>query len=132
MKPPADEQVFLVTSARQAHSEEMSGRAQRYLISMGIRTVCLIMAIFFVTGLLRWVFVGLAVLLPYVAVILANAGPASDDEQPEFITAQQPELIVGTVESYAVDSDTMPNPGAGRTPGAEPTDDLRSNDDRQR
>jgi hypothetical protein len=92
MKPPADDQVFLVTSARQPHSQEMSGRAQKYLISMLIRTICLALAIFVATGVLRWIFVGLALLLPYVAVILANAGPAPDDEEPEFITFGQPEL----------------------------------------
>jgi DUF3099 family protein len=99
MKPPADDPVFLVTSARQAHSEEMSGRTQRYLISMGIRTVCLALAIFVATGILRWVFVGLAVLLPYVAVILANAGPAPDSDQPEFITLSHPELVAGDLET---------------------------------
>jgi uncharacterized membrane protein len=86
MKRVADDQVHLVTSAQQPHSQEMSGRAQRYLISMAIRTVCLILAIFVATGVLRWIFVGLAVLLPYVAVILANAAPARDNEQPEFVT----------------------------------------------
>jgi Protein of unknown function (DUF3099) len=92
MKRAADDQVHLVTSAQQPHSQEMSGRAQRYLISMAIRTVCLILAIFVATGVLRWVFVGLAVLLPYVAVILANAGPVHDSEQPEFVTFTHPAL----------------------------------------
>jgi hypothetical protein len=103
MKQPADDQVFLVTSARQAHSEEMSGRTQRYLISMGIRTVCLVLAIFVASGILRWVFVGAAVVLPWVAVILANAAPAADDEQPEFITFDHPELDASTPTAVVPD-----------------------------
>ncbi len=45
----------------------------RYAISMAIRTVCVVLAVV-VDGPLRWVFVAGAVLLPYVAVVLANAG----------------------------------------------------------
>ena len=55
----------------------------RYLLSMGIRTVCFVLAIV-TTGPLRWILVAAAVFLPYVAVVLANAtdrrrspGPAS-------------------------------------------------------
>ena len=62
---------------------------------MGIRTVCLALAIFVASGVLRWIFVGLAVVLPYVAVILANAGPSPTDEQPKFVTLAHPELTTG-------------------------------------
>ncbi len=44
---------------------------KRYLISMGIRTVCVVLAVI-VDGPLRWLFVAGAVLLPYVAVVMAN------------------------------------------------------------
>lgn len=38
---------------------------------MGIRTVCFVAAVV-ATGPMRWIFVACAILLPYVAVILAN------------------------------------------------------------
>ena len=42
---------------------------------MGVRTLCFVLA-FFAEGWLRWTCVVLAVLLPYVAVVIANAvGP---------------------------------------------------------
>jgi hypothetical protein len=45
---------------------------KRYLISMAIRTVCVVLAVF-VGGPMRWVFIAGAVFLPYIAVIMANA-----------------------------------------------------------
>ncbi len=45
---------------------------RKYLISMGIRTVCFIGAAL-TTGWLRWSMVVAAVLLPLFAVIIANA-----------------------------------------------------------
>ncbi len=40
---------------------------------MSIRAVCIVLA-FVVPGPLRWVFIAGAVVLPYVAVVIANAG----------------------------------------------------------
>ncbi len=45
---------------------------KRYLISMAVRTVCVVLAVV-VAGPLRWVFIAGAVILPYVAVVMANA-----------------------------------------------------------
>jgi hypothetical protein len=50
----------------------MEKRAARYLLSMGIRTVCVILVII-IPGPLRWVFAVGAVVLPYIAVVSANA-----------------------------------------------------------
>ena len=57
---------------------DISRRTRRYLIQMGIRTVCFVLAIV-VPGVLRWVFLAAAVVLPYVAVLLANAGREGQD-----------------------------------------------------
>ncbi len=43
----------------------------RYLVSMLIRTVCVVLVLV-VDGPLRWVFAVGAIVLPYIAVILAN------------------------------------------------------------
>jgi hypothetical protein len=50
----------------------MQHRANRYLLSMGIRTLCVILVII-VPGPLRWVFAAGAIVLPYIAVVAANA-----------------------------------------------------------
>jgi len=50
---------------------------RRYLVSMGIRTGCFILAVVALAGLhwtlIGWTLVIAAVLLPYVAVVMANA-----------------------------------------------------------
>ena len=40
---------------------------------MGVRTTCFLLAVIF-SGWPRWFFIAGAVLLPYVAVVVANAG----------------------------------------------------------
>lgn len=45
---------------------------RNYLVSMTIRTICFVLA-FVLHGWLRWTCVGLAVVLPYIAVVAANA-----------------------------------------------------------
>lgn len=71
-----------ITSAHTSHSERIRGRQRRYLISMGIRTVCFILAVV-ADGWLRWGFIIAAVVLPYFAVIAANAAGEVDDGGPE-------------------------------------------------
>ena len=67
------EQVHSITGAAQGLTEDQAPRTRRYLISMGIRTACVIAAII-VPGWPRWVLIAGAVILPYVAVVAANAG----------------------------------------------------------
>ena len=50
---------------------------RRYLLSMGIRTACFVLAVI-ALGVLHWTVVGWilvigAVILPYIAVVIANA-----------------------------------------------------------
>jgi Protein of unknown function (DUF3099) len=71
-----------ITSAHTSHSERIRGRQTRYLISMGVRTVCFILAVV-TDGWLRWGFIIAAVVLPYFAVIAANAAGEVDDGGPE-------------------------------------------------
>lgn len=66
---------ILVTTARKSPREEQRERERRYLITMGIRVVCFILAIVLARGWLRAVAVALALVLPWVAVVIANAGP---------------------------------------------------------
>ena len=79
-RAPKDE-VQSLTSARLPHSQDLGGRQRRYLISMSIRTACLVLAVV-ADGPLRWVLIAGAVLLPYVAVVMANAGRESGRAGP--------------------------------------------------
>ncbi len=67
------EKPISISSAKYAHSDEIPGRMKKYLISMLIRTGCFIGAIF-TDGAIRWVLIAGSLILPYIAVVVANAG----------------------------------------------------------
>lgn len=81
------ESPHTITSAQRALSAEQAGRTRKYLISMGIRTACVIGAIF-VPGWPRWVLIAGAVVLPYLAVVIANGGKQRDTGSPDEVTPQ--------------------------------------------
>ena len=62
-----------ITTAPESPESDMAHRQKRYMISMGIRTLCFIGAIAVGQGWLRWVLVAGAFVLPYIAVVMANA-----------------------------------------------------------
>ena len=74
-----DSHSVRITTAPTSRADDIAGRQRRYLISMAIRTVCVIGAVAVGPGILRWVLIAGAVLLPYVAVVFANAGNSKDD-----------------------------------------------------
>jgi hypothetical protein len=76
-----------ITSARAGRSTDIRRREVRYLMSMGIRTLCFVGA-FFTGGVLRWVLVAGAVFLPYVAVVVANAADRRRSAAPEAFTVE--------------------------------------------
>jgi len=94
-----------ITSARSSRSDDIKRREVKYLVSMGIRTVCFVLAVV-LSGPLRWVMVAGAFFLPYFAVVIANAadgrqsaGPAQfkDEALPQITAAvQHPEPGVGS------------------------------------
>lgn len=69
-RPP---EVYSITGAGESLSDEQTGRTKRYLVSMTIRTACVLLAIV-VPGWPRWLFLAGAVALPYLAVVAANSG----------------------------------------------------------
>jgi hypothetical protein len=86
------EQVHSITGAAQGITDDQAPRTRRYLISMGIRTACVIAAII-VPGWPRWVLIAGAVILPYVAVVAANAGRSRHDRPaPTSPRPLRPEL----------------------------------------
>jgi purine-cytosine permease-like protein len=69
--------VFSVTALPPSLRDDQGERMRRYLVSMGIRTVCFIgavvaLAVFHWT-VVGWTMVIAAMILPYIAVVMANA-----------------------------------------------------------
>ncbi len=81
-----------ITSAPEALADDLARRQRRYLWQMGIRVLC-----FLAAGLL-WshvpvgvslTLVAAAAVLPYVAVLLANAGRERRDEPGVYYEARE-------------------------------------------
>ncbi|MEV7181065.1 DUF3099 domain-containing protein [Kitasatospora sp. NPDC093679] len=69
-------QVFRITGARTGLTEDVRGRQRRYVISMLVRTLCVLLAVVLwdVQRVLAFIALAGGVLLPYFAVVIANAG----------------------------------------------------------
>lgn len=81
MATPRTPEVHSITGAGESLSAEQTGRTRRYLVSMTLRTACVLLAII-VPGWPRWVFIAGAVALPYLAVVAANAGRSRRSAPP--------------------------------------------------
>ncbi|MEV8097429.1 DUF3099 domain-containing protein [Kitasatospora sp. NPDC085879] len=75
-KSAGNGQVFRITGARSSLTEDVRGRQRRYVISMLLRTVCVLLAVILwdVQRFVAFAALAGAVLLPYFAVVIANAG----------------------------------------------------------
>lgn len=67
------EPVPSITTASRGHRDDIDSRFNKYLVSMAIRTLCFVVA-YFTPSPWMWFFVVGAVFLPYLAMLLANAG----------------------------------------------------------
>ena len=65
-----------ITSVQSGLTADQSARQRRYFISMMIRTACFILAVVLPSPY-RWIALSGAVVLPYIAVVVANAGRES-------------------------------------------------------
>jgi hypothetical protein len=76
MRKQGSSETFRITGARAGLTEDVRGRQRRYIISMSVRTVSVILTVVLwnVERPLAWAMLVLGLLLPYVAVVYANAG----------------------------------------------------------
>ncbi|MEU6017312.1 DUF3099 domain-containing protein [Streptomyces sp. NPDC047515] len=107
MRKQGGTEVFRITGARQGLADDVRGRQRRYVISMSVRTVSVILAavLWNVERYVAIVALALGVLLPYVAVVIANAGRENAPSLPStFVpTPMRPML------------DAAPAPGAAES-----------------
>jgi hypothetical protein len=101
---PADE-VVRITNAPEPLAEDLARRSRRYLWQMSIRVVCFVAAVA-VDHWSRWLLLAGAVVLPYVAVVLANAGRERSIDTGSF------------VEPAALPAAPAPRTGLGEAGGA--------------
>jgi hypothetical protein len=81
-RPGRGQQVHLVTQAKRPLSEDIRYRQRRYLIMMGVRAACFVIALVMFVNHAGWLTaipaVG-AIFLPYFAVVMANGGREPDN-----------------------------------------------------
>ena len=106
---PASEDVFNVTAAQRPLSQEQTGRTRKYLISMLIRTLCVIGAIF-IPGWPRWVLIAGAIVLPYLAVVVANAGRDNDEKGTMGVVPVPQTSLPGTSTNVIIGEVIDPSP----------------------
>ncbi|MFG1908428.1 DUF3099 domain-containing protein [Kribbella sp. NPDC048928] len=84
--------VISVTSAQRGHSEDLDSRIAKYAWTMSIRVVCFILAVV-TPSPWRWGFVVGAIVLPYVAVVLANShGSTKQTNDNAYIAPARPAI----------------------------------------
>ncbi|AQW49919.1 DUF3099 domain-containing protein [Streptomyces violaceusniger] len=102
MRKHGDAEVFRITGARQGLADDIRGRQRRYVISMSVRTLAVVLAavLWNVERHVAIVALVLGVVLPYIAVVIANAGRENSTSLPTtFIpTPPRPMLIAGRGE----------------------------------
>ncbi|EFG48296.1 hypothetical protein HMPREF0183_0418 [Brevibacterium mcbrellneri ATCC 49030] len=107
------EQTVRVTDAQHSHEAESNGRMRQYTVLMAIRLTCFFVAAL-TSGWVRWTAAAGAIVLPWVAVTIANtvrrhfytdkdeiAGAptpqALDDEPAEDVEDEEPDVVIGEV-----------------------------------
>jgi hypothetical protein len=107
-QPDEKPEVLSITDVPESHTDEMHRRMVQYTLAMAIRLACLLL-FFFIDSWVRWFFVGGAVFLPWIAVIIANGG--SDKSNLQHSTAlldqaPQPELEAPSARTKDAAADT--------------------------
>jgi uncharacterized membrane protein len=92
-----------ITTAPINRRDDIAARQRRYLLSMSLRTICFVGAIIASLAGVHWlwpILIAGAIVLPYFAVVMANAAtgrrPEAAVEAPGF---QHPELGAARVPS---------------------------------
>ncbi|MER6914958.1 DUF3099 domain-containing protein [Streptomyces sp. NPDC000594] len=104
MRTRSNGEVFRITGARQGLADDVRGRQRRYVISMGVRTVSVLLAalLWNVERSVAVVALVLGVLLPYVAVVIANAGRETTPSLPStYVVSSSRPMIAPVPEDSA-------------------------------
>jgi hypothetical protein len=110
--------VISITSAPEPLADDLARRTRRYLLQMGIRTLCFVLAVVLWGVVPTWVsllFIVGAVVLPYVAVLFANAGRERVERAPTYL---DPRAIGARPEDRTDPDDLADHPDPSRPRGS--------------
>jgi len=116
-------------------SEDISYRQRRYLISMGVRVVAFLLAVFLFHGVWRFIAAAIALVVPYFAVVFANGGREPDNSArfepfepnlPQRAGAHDAAAVADAAARKADAAGSVSRDGAGGTDGTR--DDTSADD----
>ncbi|HEY3735610.1 MAG TPA: DUF3099 domain-containing protein [Streptosporangiaceae bacterium] len=111
------EQIPLVTEAKRPMSEDIAYRERRYLVMMGIRVLCFLLALLLFVLHAGWLAaipaVG-AIAIPYFAVVFANGG--REPTSTRGFRPYEPNLPERSFGSSGPPEWPAPSPRDGTTP----------------
>lgn len=96
MSTPRPHEVTSITGVPASLAEDQRRRLRQYLFQMGLRLVLILAAALLVDGWLMWVCFAGAVVLPYSAVLLVNAGRDRSTRDSSAVQPVQPSEIEAT------------------------------------
>jgi hypothetical protein len=88
-RPQDEDQVYGITTAETSHTQEITRRQKQYILTMLVRVVSIIVVVC-VPGISWPIKIGLclvATIIPYVAVVRANGGPAQEKGPTNLVLA---------------------------------------------
>lgn len=94
----------LITEAEPSLDDQHAARRRRYTITMAIRAVSLVLAaVFYQTVWLMVIFATLAVVLPWIAVLMANDRPPKTKLSPHRYDAR-PDRVLESHPGRVIDA----------------------------
>lgn len=110
-------QVHVVTNAPVGHAEDLRRRQRNYVILMSTRTICFLCAALLPVPLMvKFGFAFGALVLPYLAVVVANAGRERGSSAGTLLAGPMPPLDVPAL-GPGPSSDNTPS-GSRNAPSA--------------
>ena len=92
----------LITEAEPSLAEQHAARKKRYVITMAVRAVSLVLAaVFYQTLWLAIIFAALGTVLPWIAVMMANDRPPKKQLDPNRYRPPAPDRILESGSSKA-------------------------------
>ncbi|WP_329397681.1 DUF3099 domain-containing protein [Streptomyces melanogenes] len=122
MRKRSGAEVFRITGARQGLAEDVRGRQRRYVISMSIRTLSVVLTavLWNIERPVAIVTLVLGALLPYVAVVIANAGRENVPSLPSTYIPAPARPMLGAAPAGGPAGGPAEPPEASKGPDHEP------------
>jgi hypothetical protein len=105
------DEAVRITTAASSRDADIATRQRRYLLSMSLRSLCFVGAIVAALAHVGWlwpILIAAALVLPYIAVVMANATTTRSDGF-ELVDGQyhRPELAAGLKPDRETGSDSL-------------------------